>query len=63
MNCPLATLFISFELFSYKGVPYFLPAIAISYVLSGYSGLYGEQKIMYYKFKARYINRNVKDGD
>ena len=62
-NCPLATLFISFELFDYKGVPYFLLAIAISYVLSGYSGLYGEQKIMYSKFKARYINRNVKDGD
>lgn len=60
-NCPLATLLISFELFNYKGVPYFLLAIAISYVLSGYSGLYGEQKIMYSKYKARYINRNVKD--
>lgn len=62
-NCPLATLFISFELFNYRAVPYFLLAIAISYVLSGYSGLYGEQKIMYSKYKARYINRNVKDGD
>lgn len=60
-NCPLSTLFISFELFGYKGIPYFLLAIAISYVLSGYSGLYGEQKIMYSKYKARYINRNVKD--
>lgn len=60
-NCPLATLMISFELFHYKAVPFFLLAIAISYVLSGYSGLYGEQKIMYSKYKARYINRNVKD--
>jgi H+/Cl- antiporter ClcA len=62
-NCPLATLFISFELFNYKAVSYFLLAIAISYVLSGYSGLYGEQKIMYSKYKARYINRNVKDHE
>lgn len=62
-NCPLATLCISFELFGYTGVPYFLLAIAISYMLSGYSGLYGEQKIMYSKFKARYINMNVKDKE
>lgn len=60
-NCPITTLIISFELFQYKAVPFFLFAIAVSYVVSGYSGLYGEQKIMYSKYKAMYINRNVKD--
>lgn len=60
-NCPITTLLISFELFGFEGIPYFLITIAISYMLSGYSGLYHEQKIMYSKYKARYINMNTKD--
>ena len=34
--------------------------IAVSYMLSGYYGLYSGQKIMYSKRRARYINRNAK---
>ena len=48
-NCPIASLLISFELFGYKGVEYFLMAVAISYLMSGYSGLYGKQQMMYSK--------------
>lgn len=48
-NCPITSLLISFELFGYKGVEYFLIAVSISYLMSGYSGLYGKQKIMYSK--------------
>ncbi len=48
-NCPIASLLISFELFGYNGVEYFLVAVAISYLMSGYSGLYGKQKMMYSK--------------
>lgn len=58
-NCPISSLLISFELFGYEGMPYFLLTIAFSYMLSGYYGLYHSQKIMYSKFKANYINKRV----
>lgn len=49
-NCPVATLFISAELFGMECVPFCLLVIAVSYLLSGYYGLYSEQKFMYSKF-------------
>lgn len=58
-NCPISSLLISFELFGYAGVPYFLLAIAFSYVVSGYFGLYHSQKIMYSKYKTDFINRKT----
>lgn len=58
-NCPITSLLISFELFGYDGMPYFLLAIAFSYMLSGYFGLYSSQKIMYSKFKTNYINKKT----
>jgi hypothetical protein len=41
-------------------MPYYLLAIAFSYTLSGYHGLYSSQKIMYSKFHNRYVNRDTK---
>lgn len=58
-NCPISSLLISFELFGYKGMPYYLLAVAFSYMLSGYSGLYRSQKIMYSKYKTDFINRHT----
>lgn len=58
-NCPISTLLISFELFGYEGMPYYLLAVAFSYMLSGYSGLYRSQKIMYSKYKTNFINRHT----
>ena len=58
-NCPISSLLISFELFGYAGVPYFMLSVAFSYMLSGYFGLYHSQKIMYSKFKTNYINRKT----
>jgi len=58
-NCPITSLLISFELFGYAGVPYFLLSIAFSYMVSGYFGLYHSQKIMYSKYRADYINRTT----
>lgn len=58
-NCPITSLLISFELFGYDGMPYFLLSIAFSYMLSGYFGLYSSQKIMYSKFKTNYINKKT----
>lgn len=58
-NCPITSLLICFELFGFEGMPYYLLAIAISYVVSGYYGLYQSQKIVYSKYKNAYINRKT----
>ena len=58
-NCPITSLLICFELFGFEGMPYYLLAIAVSYVLSGYYGLYQSQKIIYSKYKNAYINRKT----
>lgn len=60
VNCPIASIILSVELFGSEGLLYFAVAVCISYMLSGYYGLYTGQKIMYSKRRARYINRNTK---
>lgn len=59
-NCPISSLFICFELFGFKGMPYYLLAVALSYTFSGYSSLYSSQKIAYSKFHNKYVNRETK---
>lgn len=59
-NCPITSLFICFELFGFEGMPYFLLSVALSYMLSGYYGLYHSQKIMYSKYKTEFINRKTR---
>ena len=56
VNCPLASTFLALELFGAVGLPYFSLACALSFVLSGYSGIYSSQRILYDKLKAQYIN-------
>lgn len=58
-NCPITSLLICFELFGYAGMPYFLLSVALSYMLSGYYGLYRSQKIVYSKYKTEFINRRT----
>lgn len=58
-NCPISSLLISFELFGFEGMPYYLISIAVSYMLSGYYGLYSAQKIMYSKTNTRFVNTRV----
>ena len=60
-NCPVTSMLIAFELFGYREVPYFLIAISVSYLMSGYYGLYHDQTIVYSKYKTEYINRKAKD--
>ncbi len=55
-NCPVASTFLSIELFGGGGLLYFALACGVSYMLSGYSGLYSSQTILYSKLKAQYIN-------
>lgn len=58
-NCPLASLILCLELYGMEGIGYFALVCAISYMLSGYYGLYSEQKIMYSKMKPEFINKKV----
>ena len=55
-NCPLASIILAIELYGDGGLLYFALACAISYMLSGYNGLYSSQTILYSKLKAEYIN-------
>ena len=55
-NCPTASIFLSVELMGDGGLLYFALACCVSYMLSGYNGLYSSQRILYSKLKARYIN-------
>lgn len=59
-NCPITSMLISFELFGDGGIYYFMIAIAVSYFMSGYYGLYKDQTIVYSKYKARYLNRKTR---
>ena len=58
-NCPISSLLICFELFGYEPMPYFLLAVAFAYWVSGYTGLYKAQKIVYSKYKSNYIDKKV----
>ena len=56
VNCPIASTFLAIELFGSAGLLYFALACALSFVLSGYTGLYSSQRILYDKLKAQYID-------
>lgn len=56
-NCPISSIFLSVELFGAGGILYFAVACCISFMLSGYNGLYSSQMIMYSKRKAKFINQ------
>ncbi len=55
-NCPLSSIFLALEMFGDEGLLYFAVVCILSNVLSGYTGLYSSQTILYSKLKARYIN-------
>lgn len=58
-NCPISSILLAYELFGGQSLPLFALCCAVSYMLSGYSGLYSEQKIVYSKFRAEWIDRNA----
>ncbi len=61
VNCPLASTFLALELFGSQGLIYFAMACTLSFVFSGYSGIYSSQRILYDKLKAQYINVQTND--
>lgn len=58
-NCPVTALFLCIELFGVKNLPIYLLSCAIAYMLSGYAGLYSEQKILYSKLEPKFIDKKV----
>ena len=56
VNCPLASIILSVELFGSGDLLYFAMACSISYLISGYCGLYSSQTILYSKLRAEVIN-------
>ena len=58
-NCPISSMLIAFEMCGFEAMPYFALAIAVSFTVSGYYGLYGSQKFVYSKTKTEFINRKA----
>lgn len=59
VNCPVASVLLAFEVFGQDSVLVFALVCGVSYMMSGYCGLYKSQKIMYSKLEAKYINTNA----
>ena len=55
VNCPLASLLLSVEVFGTSGLIFFAVCCGISYVLSGYFSLYSSQRFVYSKSDAHFI--------
>ena len=49
------------ELFGFEGMPYYLIAVAIGYMESGYFGLYHSQTVKYSKMEPEEINQKVRE--
>lgn len=60
VNCPLASIILSIEIFGPEGILYFAIASSVSYIISGYYSLYTSQKIVYSKLFSIFIDRNAK---
>lgn len=58
-NCPITAICLSYELFGGQAVALFALCCAVSYMLSGYFGLYSEQKIVYSKFRTEWIDKKA----
>ena len=58
-NCPISSLIIALELFGMDAIHYYMLAIAISYMLSGYYGLYHSQKFTLSKYHIKEIDSQV----
>ena len=60
VNCPLASILLSVELFGSDGILFFAMACTLSFLISGKFSLYSSQKIVYSKLEPKFINENAK---
>lgn len=59
-NCPMTALMLAFELFGGESLTLYAVCCGVAYMLSGYYGLYSEQKIVYSKFRTEWIDKKAK---
>lgn len=59
VNCPIATILLSIELFGSEGVLYFAAAVAVSYIISGNHSLYSSQRIVYSKLHSSFADEHA----
>ena len=52
VNCPIASIVLSIELFGAQALPLFAIVCVLSYMLSGSFSLYRQQRVVYSKVKA-----------
>lgn len=60
VNCPLASVMLALEVFGADSILIFATVCAVSFMMSGYSGLYKSQKIVYSKLSEEIIDINAK---
>lgn len=58
-NSPIASFIMGLELFEGQGMWMFGLVVAVSYMLSGYYGLYKSQLILYSKYRSTYVHRKA----
>ncbi len=58
-NSPIASFIMGLELFGGQGIWFFAIVVAVSYMLSGYYGIYKSQLIIYSKYRNAYVRRNI----
>lgn len=58
-NTPIASLIIACELFGFEYAEYYLIAVGITYLISGYKSLYSSQKIVYAKTEPTFVNKEA----
>ena len=56
-NCPVTSFLLAFELFGGQGMILYALGCAVSYMLSGYYGLYSAQKLVFSKFRPEQVDR------
>ena len=59
VNCPLASIILSVELFGSENLPFFAIVAVVSYMLSGPFSLYSSQRIQYSKLQPKYIHQKT----
>lgn len=60
VNCPIASICLSIELFGANGLLYYALACAVTNLLSGRYSLYSSQRIVYSKLEPTYINERTR---
>lgn len=51
VNCPIASMVLAVEMFGAEGIVFYALACGLAFALSGYSGLYSSQRIVFDKLK------------